>query len=499
MQKINKVDSVIIVGGGTSAWLTAAMLSHNIPHLQITVVDKEVGTPVGVGEGTLLSFDNIMKKCGFRVEQWFFEIDATYKSGILFPGWGPNMSDVWHPFMFEEFGMYNTTLLNCWTKNQDLDIKEYGLGLFDVSVNHDKVDPSAGVGYAFHVDASKLVAFIQKELEFRPQVSVIRSEVVTINRRSDNHVSELVLKNGQVVSADLYVDCTGFKGLLNHNPDRVDLTGRLWCDTAIAGHVPYADKDEEMHPYVISEQVEHGWVWNIPVQSRIGSGLVFNRSCTDIEEAKEFFCKYWDNRITPDKVKVIDWTPYYNRNPWHENVVAIGLSGGFIEPLESTGIALIIAGVEQLNFALEARFYTSQHIDYYNILMANFFEDAIDFVSMHYVNPTRQGKIWDKVRSTFKKSPRMEFYENEITKTDRKLPIKGTGYMFCGSNWMCWLLQLGYPVSPVNDMVPADISRQLILNHYETVESKRHLRSPTHIEYIESLRKHINSNEQKYN
>ena len=494
MQKINKVDTVAIVGGGTSAWLTAAMLSHTIPHLKVIVVDKEVGTPVGVGEGTLLSFTQVMNRCGFKMEEWFFAIDATYKSAILFPGWGENQTDVWHPFMFEEFGTYSTTLLNCWSKNQDLDFKTHGLNLFDVSVNHDKVDPVAGSCYAFHIDASKLVHFIQSKLEMRPQVSVIRSEVVDITRNDSNHnIEYLTLKNGSTVNADVYVDCTGFKGLLGYEPDRVDLTGRLWCDTAIAGHVPYADRDKELHPYVISEQVEHGWVWNIPVQSRIGSGLVFNRSCTDIEEAKKFFCEYWDNRITPDKVKVIDWTPYYNRNPWHENVVSIGLSNGFIEPLESTGIALIIAGVEQLTFALEARFYTEEHVKYFNILMSNFFEDAIDFVSMHYVNPTREGKIWDLVRSTFKKSPRMEFYESEILKTDRKLPVKGTGYMFCASNWNCWLVQLGYPMAPAMDCIPEDISRQLILNHVATVESVRHLKSPGHIEYINSFKEFLNT------
>jgi tryptophan halogenase len=497
MQNVNPVDSIVIVGGGTSAWLAAAMLSHTIPHLSVTIVDKEIGSPVGVGEGTLLSFNQIMSKCGFSVEDWLFEIDATYKSGILFPGWGENQEAVWHPFMFEEFDRYNTTALNCWTKNQDLDFKNFGLNLYDVSVTHDKVDTTVGHAYAFHIDASKLVAYIQDRLSYRPNVKLIKSEVVDIRRLENNHINELVLKNGQLISADLFVDCTGFKGLLNYEPQRVDLNGRLWCDTAVAGHVPYADRDKELHPYVISEQIEHGWIWNIPVQSRIGSGLVFNRSCTDIETAKKFFCDYWDNRISSDKLKVIDWTPYYNRNPWHENVVAIGLSNGFIEPLESTGIALIIAGVEQLTFALESRFYTDDQIKYFNLLMSNFFEDAIDFVSMHYANATRQGKIWDMVRSTFKKSHRMKFYEKELKSTDRKLPIKGTGYMFTGSNWMCWLIQMGYPVGTSLDHVPKDLARNLLTNYYDTVESTRYKKSPDHIEYINSLKKYLD--EKKYN
>lgn len=491
MQQINPVNSVVIVGGGTSAWLAAAMLSHKLPHLSVTVVDKEVGTPVGVGEGTLLCFNQIMENCGFKFEDWFFAVDASYKSGILFPGWGKDQEAVWHPFLFEEFGQFGTTALNIWARNRDLDFKEYGLSLYDVSINHNKVDPVAGTGYAFHIDASKLVVFIQQELEFRPNVNLIKSEVVDISRAENNHITHLTLKNGQEISGDLYVDCTGFKGLLNFEPDRVDLTGRLWCDTAIAGHVPYVDREKELKPYVVSEQVEHGWIWDIPVQSRIGTGLVFNRSITDIEEAKKFFCEYWDNRITPDKVKVIDWTPYYNRNPWHENVISIGLSGGFIEPLESTGIALIIAGVEQLVAALAPRFYTNNTPDYFNTVMGNYFEDAIDFVSMHYCNPTREGKFWDKVRETFKKSPRMEFYEKELQRSDRLLPIRGAGYMFCGSNWMCWLIQLGFPVGQPFDSVPDDVARAILINHYKTIESVRHLTAPKHIEYIESIRAHF--------
>ena len=111
----------------------------------IEVIDKEHGSPVGVGEGTLLSFDAIMKKCGFEVNDWFSEIDATYKSGILFPGWGDKDDDVvWHPFLFPEMHIIHTTQLNLWSKHQDYDFKEYGLAFYDVSINHDKVDREIG-------------------------------------------------------------------------------------------------------------------------------------------------------------------------------------------------------------------------------------------------------------------------------------------------------------------------------------------------------------------
>lgn len=488
MIKIKSVDSMIIVGGGTSAWLCAAYMSHNHPHLNITIVDKEVGNPVGVGEGTLLSFDKVMANCGFSIQDWFPKIDAAAKAGILFPGWGNDQyKDVWHPFKFQGLQHLDMSLFDCWASHQEYDFKKYGLTFYENAVEKNLVDITELDGHAFHIDAGKLVTYIQEKLNNRRRVDIIKSDVVEVLRDSDTHeVTELVLKSGQRLSADLYVDCTGFKAILDHEPDRVDLSGRLFCDTAIAAHVPYKDIDTELRPYVISEQVEHGWVWNIPVQTRIGSGLVFNRTQTSIEEAKDFFVNYWDNRISKDNLKVIDWTPYYKNNIWNKNVVSIGLSAGFIEPLESTGVALIIVGIEQLSFAIDSRSYTTTHADCYNLIMKGYFEDSIDFVSMHYANSTRKGKLWDWVRATFIKSQRQLHYEKEMLRSNTVLPIKGYGYMFCGSNWFCWLIQMGYKLSESLSGLNKEQTHKELMRFYN-YETSKHTRSMSHREYIDAM------------
>jgi tryptophan halogenase len=486
MEKINRVSHVAIVGGGTSAWLTAALLSNKNKDLYITIIDKEVGNPVGVGEGTLLSFDKVMANAGFEFCEWFREIDATAKSGILFPSWGKNKEAVWHPFMFAEFPDQETTLHNCWSKTQQYDFRKYATSYYDVSMNHDKVDVTALDGYAFHIDAGKLVTFIQKKLANRLRVTSIKSDVIEVFRDTETHnVTELVLKNGQHISADLYVDCTGFKAILNLKPDRVTLENRLFCDTAIAGHVPYEDIEAERHPYVISEQVEHGWVWNIPVQSRIGSGLVFNRSVTDPEDAKDFFVNYWNGRVKKENLKVIDWTPYYNNNMWHENVCAIGLSAGFIEPLESTGVALIIAGIEQLSFAITPRGYTETHKESFNKIMKGYFEDCIDFVSMHYENVERDEPFWKWVKETWVKSDRQQHLEEQILRTDCMLPVQGFGYMFSVSNWICWFMQLGKKMNPSQDGLSKEQAESLVVS-WKDFEDSRVSRSISHTEYIEA-------------
>lgn len=491
MKNVYNVKTIAIVGGGTSAWLAAAFLSNEKPDYEIIVVDKEIGSPVGVGEGTLLGFGQIMEKCGFRPEDWFFQIDATFKSGILFPEWGQDNSDVWHPFSFPMHHNLGVSSIDIWSARQDLDFKTHGLSMYDVSVNHNKVDVEVlqHGNYAYHIDCSKLVSLIQQKILSTRNVTSIKSEVVDIVR-TNGRIQHLTLMNTQTISADLYVDCTGFKHLLHECPDRVTVEGRLFCDTAIAGHIPYIDKNKEMLPYVKSSAVEHGWIWNIPVQSRIGSGLVFNRSITNIETAKNFFVEYWDNRISKDKLKVIDWTPYYNKNMWHGNVVSVGLSAGFIEPLESTGVALIITGLEQMVFRLGIDYYTEQDVDIYNHTMIGYFEDCIDFVGMHYSEVDKDSKFWKWVKETRIKSNRQRQFENDMIADKEKLSVGSQGFVFSGTNWICWLIQMGLPLRKKTNLT-MEQATNLATSHGDTELNKTNT-AIAHVEYLETLRQQIN-------
>lgn len=488
MNKFKTVNTIAVVGGGTSAWITAAMLSHNNPFLKVVIIDKEIGTPIGVGEATLLNFTKTMRLCGFEIEDWFFEIDATLKSAILFKGWGKNQTDVWHPFLFSSIEGYETTQQDLWSKFQEYDYLENGCTYYKTSVEYNRVDTSDLDSYAFHVDAGKLVQFLQKESTKRDNLEFYKSEVVDITRNTEtNEITELTLKDGTKIIADLYVDCTGFTQLLALDPDRVDVSGRLFCNTALACQIPYEDEPSEMTPYAQANQVDHGWIWIIPTQKRIGSGLVFNRDITDVEEAKDLFVDYWKGRVDRDKIRVIDWTPFYNRNQWHENVISIGLSSGFIEPLESTGIGLIAAGAEQLHFCIGGKFWSEEYRDKFNTAMNGYFEDAIDFVNLHYHYQNRKSKFWDFVRETNIKSQIQEWYEQELTRTDTAFPLNGRGFMFTSNSWICWLIQLGYPVAMSNDGLDKETAFREF-THYNNFESHRYLKSILHRDFIKELK-----------
>ena len=487
-----KTKTVTIVGGGTSAWLTAAYLSKNNSALDITVVDKEIGTPVGVGEATLLNFKSFMDECGFNEKEWMVEVSAGYKSAIMFTNWREPGNDIWHPFYKNNKNIIgnSVSLWNLWSKTQDLDFKKYALGMYDSSVLHNTIDVNDIEYYAHHVDCGKLVVYIQNQI--KNKINIIQSDVVSVDS-NDDKVNYIELKNGQQITSDLYVDCTGFNQVLRTPSTKIDLQDRLFVNTAVACPVPYQDKDEEFKPYAVCEGVDHGWIWKIGVETRIGSGMVFNRHITDIEEAKDYFVAHWNNRISKDKVRVINWDPFYIQDQWKGNVVNIGLSAGFIEPLESTSIGLITVGATQLSNALCEQRYIQDDINYYNQFLKTLYEDAVDFVSAHYANNLKTTNFWNYVKDTFVPSSRM-LHHLELLK-DPAVPVPFNGrynYMFGGSNWTLLLQQLGYPVSPRNIPIGNDDAKELLIKHYVLHEKNRHTISRHHNAEISRLNQEYN-------
>jgi len=478
---------IVVVGGGTSGWLSAAYLSRNIPNAEVTVIDKEVGSSIGVGEGTILDFFDFMQQCRFNFEDWFVNVDATFKAGIHFTNWQKEGSDIWHPFFTAlRYTDYQCNVWELLAYRKDLDYKDYASMMYDSAVRHNKVDYSDAGLYAFHIDAGKLVTYIQERL--KEEVRIIKKEVVQVNRSENNEVTSLGLIDGTLIKADLYIDCTGFRSLLK-TQKRVDITDRLFCDTAVASRVPYENVEEETRPYVICDAVEHGWIWRIPTKSRLGSGLVFNRSVTDPETAKDYLVKYWNNRINRDSLKVIDWTPFYIENMWETNVVSIGLSAGFIEPLESTGISLIIKGLQTLEQRLRISFYSHVDINLYNSMMISYFENTVDFVNMHYSDSTNKGPFWDYVRSKFKPSDK-QLFVTEVMQNAKFRNVMthkfepNTYTMFSLNSWVCLLNQYGYEFDADPEFHLARIADRELKKFYD-IEQARKLKSIKHLDLIE--------------
>ena len=178
-----------------------------------------------------------------------------------------------------------------------------------------KIDKNEIGAYGFQIDCGKLVEYLKKKLNGK--ITYMSSEAVEMFKYK-NHIVKIALKNNLTITSDFFIDCSGWESLLKE-PDKIDLSSRLFCDTAIANRVQYNDRKTEMKPYVVSRSFDCGWIWEIPIRTRIGSGLVFNKSITPIEEAKQHLIKHWDNRITEEDLKVLNWTPYYCKNIWEDN------------------------------------------------------------------------------------------------------------------------------------------------------------------------------------
>ena len=467
------VKKIVIVGGGTAGWITASWFARRWnKRIDVVVIDKSQPERVGVGEATLLSFPAVMRQMNYEPQQWMNEIDATYKAGILFPGWGKEENVIWHPFGFGIIGdgddpsLPRVPLYDIWTSYQDqYDIKDIS-GLYKSAMNNKIETDYIRDTYAYQIDCGKLVQFLQKNtIPYLKEY--IQSDVVDIYRDglsddvTKSDIKKLILDDGSEITGDLFIDCTGWKQMLvgNHN---IDLSDRLFIDTAFAAKVEYENKSQEMHPYTDCAALEHGWRWRIPTRSRIGTGYCFNRSITDPDVVADAFVEHWNNRIKKEDLRMLDWKPQYVEKFWEGNVVPIGLSAGFIEPLESTGLALMIRGCEFLEECMVDCFYNPYETGIYDIRMKCAFESAVDYVNMHYSYCERKGKFWDYVRLSHEKSGMQKYMEDQIN--DPHLTTfqqHRSSSFFGGSNWHVWLLQLmseipkkEYWYKDVKDIVP---------------------------------------------
>jgi tryptophan halogenase len=488
---MQRVTNITIVGGGTSAWLTAAFLSAR--GLNVTVIDKEIGTPIGVGEATLLGFASFMNDCGFEFEDWFTHCDTTFKAGISYPDWVTKDNEVWAPFNLSPLIDDSIRMQDAWSHAQNLDFKTRGTCMYEVS-KQNKIDTSVMETYAFHVDAGKLVTYIQDRIKHR--CNLINSDVVSVIRNK-NKVEGVKLKDGRLISSDLFIDCTGMNSIIN-DVEYQSLYGRLFCNTALAHPVQYIDKQNEMHPYTKAVAVDHGWIWITPTASRIGSGLVFDKNITSVDIAKDFFVNFWDGRIDKDKIRVLDWTPQYTKTPWVGNVVSIGLSAGFIEPLESTGIALIISQARQLHDRIADFYYTDDSISLYNHQFTEGFESSVDFVSSHYSNTERTEPFWQNVKNNYVKTSTLQLKQDLLKSGPLYSEHKKSGHLFTGANWTTWLVALGNKIGSTTNINP-EHAQTALNNYYNVVEKYREISGVDHMQEVNRIqlyaRTYLNNND----
>lgn len=414
-----KIRSVCIVGGGSSGWMTAALLAKNLKNTIITVVEPKDVPTIGVGESTLGHINRYLHAIGLegKDKEWMPKCDATYKVSIQFTDFKNIGTRFQYPFGQHDFSGNKTPF--DWYKFRhheefDTSYAEYYNPITyladanrmtnsrEVITNFDFNDDTA-----YHFDATKFGEYLKNEICIPNGVRVIRDKISKVYKKEDGSIDwlQLSLSPTMRLSADLYIDCTGFKSLLleeEMGSKFISFNDILLNDTALAARIPYVDREKEIHNVTDCHALQYGWVWDIPLWNRIGTGYCFSQKFTTVEAAEKEFRKHLSKK---DKKRAeeaeffkIDIRHGKRERGWVKNCVGIGLSYGFLEPLESTGLLTTHENALRLLDTLQRRegFISKADIDGYNLSADKDIEEMKDFIAMHYVLSQRDDSSYWK-------------------------------------------------------------------------------------------------------
>jgi len=405
MSNEHAIKKIVIVGGGTAGWLAANHLAKNLitPNqgsVEITLVESANIPTIGVGEGTVPMMRQSLQHLGISETEFILACDATFKQGIKFVDWTANPiagKPNYYHHIFDYPQTSNVDLTAYWLKN----IKNTGMSYVNaLSIQGQMCDAGlapkmittpefqGAASYGYHLDANKFSALLAKNAVNELGVNHIQADVLDITQHENSEIKSLITKDGQTISGDFFVDCTGFKSLLLGEKLKVsfkDKSDTLFVDHAVAIQVPYEKVDAPIASHTISTALTSGWVWDIGLKERRGIGHVYSSRYTSHEQAEQDLRAYIgpmadnvDSRLIPMKIG-------YREKFWHKNCVALGLSQGFVEPLEATGLLVFDATAKML-----AEQFPSSKLDMpliakqFNERVTTSWDNVIDFVKAHY-------------------------------------------------------------------------------------------------------------------
>ena len=409
MADAGAIRRIVVVGGGTAGWMAAAALSKFVGgggRRIVLVESEEIGT-VGVGEGTIPPILEYNLQLGLDEAEFLRETHATYKLGIEFVGWTNESSRYFHQFGQIGRPLNGVALYQLWLRNRANPaigpLAGYSMSAVAAARHRfshpspDPANPTSQLSYAFHFDASAYGRFLRKYAESHGAERV-EGKIIGVEQDGDTgFVNAVRLEDDRQVRGDLFIDCTGFRSLLLGQQLGVefhDWSHWLPCDRAIA--VP-SKRTEPLLPFTRSTAHPAGWQWRIPLQHRTGNGHVYCSAFMEDDDAERILVDTLDAEPIAEP-KHLRFTAGRRSKAWEANVVAIGLSSGFLEPLESTSIHLIQHGVQKLLSLFPGRGISPVERDEYNRFMVASYEPTRDFLILHYFANSRSEPFWKAMR-----------------------------------------------------------------------------------------------------
>lgn len=400
-----KIKKVVIVGGGTAGWIAAASLAKLLgPVVSITLVESEAIGTVGVGEATIPQIRRLNGILGLDEFEFVKETKASFKLGIEFNNWGQIGDSYLHTFGDAGINLSSLHFHQYWLRGHQAGLTDC---LWDYSLHHkvaydhkfgklERVGNTSmtGLSYAYHFDAGLYARYLRKTAEELGANRVEGRITETKLKNESGYIESVVLENGEVIDGDIFIDCSGFRGLLIGQAlgvEYVDWSNWLPCNRAAA----VASKSTDpLLPYTKATAHKAGWQWRIPLQHRTGNGHVFCDQFISEDEATQTLLDNLEGNPLSDP-KLLKFTTGRRESFWRKNCVSLGLASGFLEPLESTSIHLIQSNVSKLIELFPDKTFKPANIQEYNRQVAHEYDLIRDFLILHYHLTQRDdSKFW---------------------------------------------------------------------------------------------------------
>lgn len=460
------IRKIAIVGGGTAGWFTATFLSRLLnasgdSACEICLIEASDIPTVGVGEATIPPILQFLRTLGVPETEFMRACQATFKLAIKYSGWtheGPD-SDFYHPFFAGAAGrLYEFSNLWLWRRLNGQATAPYAHACHvptTLAENHrapktaDSQDYQSPLAYAYHLDAGLMADYLKQS--FRDKIRHVVDTVDDVVMAEDGSISHLVTSAHGPLYADLFIDCSGFQGLLINKTLQEPFVSYHDCllnDRALAAQIPYPDDEARRPPYTTARAMSSGWSWDIPLFHRRGVGYVYSSTFISDEQAEDEFRRRLGWSAERVEMRRIRMRVGRHRNLWVKNCVAVGLAGGFIEPLESTGLDLICRGLTTLQHCFPDKSFNARLVDIYNERMARYYDAIRDFIVLHFCTTTRRDTAyWRACAEDLELSDGLEQLMTVWREANGKIYLTRVGSLgeyFGPLSYYCIMIGMGY-------------------------------------------------------
>ncbi|MEM9301323.1 MAG: tryptophan halogenase family protein [Pseudomonadota bacterium] len=416
MTQNGPIQHIVIVGGGTAGWLTAGLLAsehggEGPEAVRVTLVESPDVKTIGVGEGTWPTMRGTLARIGIPEREFLTECQAAFKQGTRFDRWVTGAEDdrYYHPFTAPS-GYPGFDVAAHWLREREkvsfVDASSPQGYLCDRGLAPKELaapDYAGVANYGYHLDAGRFAGLLARHGTERLGVSHILDHVTAVNGDPDGNIPSITTRNHGELAADLFIDCTGLASLLigrHYGIGLLELDDVLFNNAALAVQVPYEDPEAPIACQTISTAQDVGWVWDIGLQNRRGVGYVYSTAHASDDEAHATLARHLG--VEPDRIepRKIGFRPSHRERFWHRNCVAIGMSAGFLEPLEASALVLVELSARAISDAMpQDRDDMARQAERFNTGFRYRWERIVEFLKLHYVLSQRDSQYWDDNRN----------------------------------------------------------------------------------------------------